>query len=188
MSDLKDLNSRFDINNIDINQIIEVLTRYLNTILKLAVVLGALVIAWMIFNDYRIKEQDLRLQMSQVQQKLDVIAGRQKAIGNLENLKSSFQKGINEDKIINQITSYATAHGVSISSLSPAESQEKTLYDVIRFDLSALAPDFQALVLFLRDIEKSKYFFMVDSWSLSQGGEQGGINFSMGISVVRVHL
>ena len=83
-------------------------------------IIGALVIAGMIFNDYHIKEQGLRARMSQVQQKLDVIAGRQAAIKNLEDFKTSFPKGINEDKIITQITSYATAHGVSISSLSPA--------------------------------------------------------------------
>jgi len=185
MSEPQKLNTQIDLNNIDLNQIVQILTEYRNTALKLAVIIGALVVAGMMFNDCHTKEQVLRARISQVQQKLDVIASQQQAVKNLDDFKASFSKGINEDKIIPQITGYATAHGVSISSLSPTESQDMGLYDVIKVQLLGAAPDYKAMVLFLRDIEKSPYLFKVDLWEANGRGE---VDFTMEISAVHVHI
>ena len=45
------------------------------------------------------------------------------------------------------------------------ETQDMGLYDVIKVSLTGVAPDYKAMVLFLRDMEKSPYLFKVDSWS-----------------------
>jgi len=185
MSDPKKLNLQVDFNNLNIDRIIQILTQYQNTVLKAVVIFGALLIAGMLFNGYNGQQQDIRLRMSGVQQKLDVIISRQEAIKNLEDFKASFPKGINEDQIITQITQYATANGISISSLSPEESQNMGLYDVTRVALMGVARDYKAMVLFLRDMEKSPYLFKMDSW---EGQGQGEINFSIKMSVLRFHL
>ena len=184
-NDPKKLNYQIDFSNMNMDQIIQILTQYQKIILKSVVILGALFVAGMIFNGYNAQNQSVRAQMARVQQKLDVIAGREAAIKNLEDFKAAFPKGINEDKIITQITRYATANGVSISSLSPAETQNMGLYDVIRVSLSGSARDYKAMVLFLRDMEKSPYLFKVDSW---QGGGHGEVVFSMTMSVLTFHL
>lgn len=184
-NDPKKLNYQIDFNNINMDQIIQILTQYQKLILKAVVILGALLIAGMIFNGYNAQNQSVRAQMTRVQQKLDVIAGRETAIKNLEDFKAAFPKGINEDKLIIQITKYATANGVSISSLSPAETQNMGLYDVIRVSLNGAARNYKAMVLFLRDMEKSPYLFKVDSW---QGGGHGQIDFAITMSVLTVHL
>lgn len=185
VNDPKKSNYPMDFKNINMDQIIQTLTQYQKVVLKSVVILGALLMAGMIFNSYNLQNQSVRTRMSLVQQKLDAIAGRQAAIKNLEDFKASFPKGINEDKIITQITRYATANGVSISSLSPEETQNMGLYDVTKVSLSGVARDYKAMVLFLRDMEKSSYLFKVDSW---QGQGQGEVDYSMKISVLNFHL
>jgi len=184
MSDPKKINSPFDLNNMDMDQIIQALTQYRSAVLKFVVILGALLVAGMIWNGYNRQQQSVRAQMSLGQQKLDMITSRQVAIKNLEDFKASFPKGINEDSIITQITTYATANGVSIGSLSPEESQNMGLYDVTRFTLNGAARDYKAMVLFLRDMEKSAYLFKVDSW---EGHGEGEVEFSMKMSVLHFH-
>lgn len=187
MSDPLKLNSQFNLNNIDVDQIIQVLIEYRNTALKLAAMIVSLVVMGMMLNEHHIKEQVLRAQMSKVQQKLDVIASRQEAIKNLDDFKTSFPKGINEDKIITQITAFAPSQDVTINSLSPRESQDMGLYDVVEVSLTGAARDYKAMVLFLRAMEKSKYLFRVDSWMGGSNEGTGEVNFTMVISALHIH-
>jgi len=174
-----------DLKKIDIDQIIQILKEHRNTVLKLAVVIGALVIAGIMFNDYHIKEAALYVRISQMQKKLDAITSQKGAIKGLNDFKVSFPKGISEDQSITQITSYATAQNVSISTFSPTEDQDMGLYSITKVSFTGTAPDYRDMVLFLRDIEESPYLFRVDSWS---GNGHGEINFTMAISAVHVHL
>ncbi|MBF0503750.1 MAG: hypothetical protein HQL14_01490 [Candidatus Omnitrophica bacterium] len=184
MSDPKKSNLPADLKSMDTDQIIQALTENLHVVLKSAVIVVALVVAGIMFNDNHSKEQGLRSRISQMQQKLDAITAQQKITKELEDFKASFPKGIDEDKIITQITVYATAHNLSISSFSPTDTQDMGLYDVINVDFKGTAPDYKALVLFIRDIEKSPYLFRVNSCS-AQGDTE--LSFSMKISVAHLH-
>ena len=189
MSDPKKSNLQIDLNNIDINQLVQIVNEYQNTAIKVVLVVGALIIAGVMFNDYHGKDLKLRARMSEMQQKLDVIASHQAADKSLNDFKASFPKGIEEEKIITQITAFATAHHVTISSLAPFGSQDMGLYDVIKVTLTGVASDYKAMVLFLRDMEMSSYLFRLDSWSGAQSSDRdGGVVFTMGVSVIRVHL
>jgi outer membrane murein-binding lipoprotein Lpp len=193
MNDPKKLKPQFDLNNIDLNsidvdQIVQTLTQYKNAVLMAAVIIGTLIAAGMMFNNKQIKENALRKKVTQLQQKLDVIAGQKEAVKNLNDFKASFPLGINEDKIITQITSYAQAHDVIISSLTPRQKQDMGLYDVSKVDLSGAAHDYKSMVLFLRDMEKSKYLFKLDSWSGQINDSTGSIDFRLEVSVMHVHL
>jgi len=193
MNDPKKLNPPFslnniDLNNIDVDQIVATLTQYKSAVLMGAVIVGTLIIAWMMYNAQCIKEQGLRTQISQLQDKLDVITRQRAAVKNLNDFKSSFSAGIDDDKIITQITSYAKAHGVSISSLAPGMKQDMGLYDISSVDLVGVARNYKEMVRFLRDMEMSKFLFKLESWVGHISGTEDAIQFNLTISVMHVHL
>ena len=70
------------------------------------------------FNDYHIKEQDLRARMSQAQEKLEAIKARDAAIQDFNNFKSSLPKKLNEFELITLISNYAKLYHVTIILLS----------------------------------------------------------------------
>ena len=95
------------------------------------------------FNDHRIKDQDLRTQMSQAQEKLEVLKARDAAIKDLNNFKSSLPKKLNEFELITLISNYAKLYHVTITSLSPAESKDMGLYDIINVSFNAESDNFK---------------------------------------------
>lgn len=183
MDDLKGL--PFNVNKMSISQIIKTLFLYQNVIISGSLMVVFLFSSLMVFKNYYRKEVALHAKMAQVQEKLNVLNRQQQTIKDLNNFKISFSKVINEDTIVTQITSYASQRKISITSLSPAQAQDMGLYDVLKFSLSAVATNYQSMVLFLRDMESSEELFMVNSW---KGQGQGEINFDMDISVLRIHL
>ncbi len=186
MINLDKLNSPFNIKDLDAAKFTKILSEHKNPLIKIALIIVSLLMVGVIFNDHRIKEQGLRARMSQAQQKLEVLKARDAAIRNLNNFKSSLPKKLNEFEIITLISDYAKLHHVTITSLSPAESKDMGLYDVINVSFDAVSDNFKDMVLFLRKIEKSNFHLRVDSWS-GHEAEDGKITFSIKISAVLIH-
>ncbi len=175
-----------DLKNLDVNQLSKIISEHQNTVIKSVLILGSLIAALMMFNDHRAKEQVIRSQMTQMQQKIDALKSRDTAIKDLAAFKSSMPKKINEFELITLISSYAKTYHINIPSLSPAESEDRGLYDVINVKFSAMADNFKDMVLFFRKIEKSEYPLRIDSWS-GQPDQTGEITFEITISAVLIH-
>ena len=80
MIDFNKLNSQFDLNNLDAEQLTRALSEHQNSLIKLVLIVGTLILAGVMFNGHRVKEQGLRTQMSQMQDKLDVIKATMTAV------------------------------------------------------------------------------------------------------------
>ena len=178
--------SPFNIKDMDVAQLIRLLGEHQNSLIKLVLIIGSLLMAGGIFNDHRVKEQDLRFLTSQAQEKLGVLNARDAAIQGLNHFKSSLPKNLNESELITLISNYAKSHHVIITSLSPAESKDMGLYDIISINFEAVSDNFKEMVLFLRKIEKSNFPLRVDSWS-GHKAENGEITSTIGISAVLIH-
>ena len=187
MADVKKPTSQFDLNNINVDQIIQALGEYKYLVLKLVMIGATCVMIWMGYNDFQIKSQLIRSQISNAGQKIEAIAQQQKAVKNLSDYKEHLPSGFSGDKIISRITAYATDHKVSINSFSPAEIKNMGLYDMINVSLTGMAPSYKAMVLFLRAIEKSSFRLTVDSWSGTVNGQWGEVNFTVAISARSFH-
>lgn len=186
MVDFNKLNSQLDLKNLDVAQITRILNDHQHTAIKFVLIAGALFAAGMMFNDHRIKEQGIRAGMTLVQQKIDAIKARDDGNKDLDTFKSSLPKKLNEFELITLISGYAKSHHVNIPSLSPAESKDMGLYDVINVKFDAMSDNFKDMVLFLRKIEKSDFPLRIDSWSGSQD-PNGKILFTIIISAVLIH-
>jgi hypothetical protein len=181
-----DLNKLNELKDLDLAQIIKIFNDHQQTVIKVALIAGSLFAVGVMFNDHRTKDQAIRAQMTQAQQKIDAIKSRDTGIKDLETFQSSLPKKLNEFELITLISGYAKSYHVNIPSLSPAESKDMGLYDVINVKFNAVSDNFKDMVLFLRKIEKSEYPLRIDSWSGSQDSD-GGIDFAITISVVLIH-
>ena len=185
MIDLNKLNSQFDLKSLDIAQIINLVITYQKYI-KIAFLVGSLFIAWKMFSEHHVKEMAIRAQISQEQAKIDVIKGRDAAVKNLTDFKSSIPKELNVFDVITSISNDARSSGAIISSYVPSQSRDVGLYDVITVHFDVISNTFKDMMLFLRKIEKSKFPFRINSWS-GHEGDNGKITFTVEISAVLIH-
>ena len=184
--DLDKLNSQFSIKNVDTDQITKALSEHQNSVFKLALIAGALLLVVVMFNDHQAKVRGVHAKISRLQEKLEAIKARDVAIQNFSDFKSSLPKKLNEFELIDLISNYAKAHHVIISSLSPAESKDMGLYDIINVGFNGTCADFKHMMFFLRNIEKSKFPLRIDSWS-GHKEQDGQITFVIAISAVLIH-
>ena len=186
MLNLDKINSDFDLKDLDAEKILKLIIEHQNSIIKLVLLIGVLLIGGGMFNDYHRKGQVLQVQMTKAQEKLDVIKSRKTALDELKKFKSSVSKNLSESELITLISEYAKSHNVAITSLSPGESKDMGLYDNLSVSFQATSDSFKNLLLFLRKIEKSDFPIMVDSWT-GQEEEKGKINFGIKVSAVLIH-
>lgn len=172
--------------DVDTSQLTKALTEHQNTLIKLVLVIGALIGVWMIFSDHQSKVRDIHLKISLVQDKLDAITARESSSKALKDFNASLPKKLNEIELITIISNYAKAFHMSIVSLSPAESKDMGLYDLVNINLNAGADDYRSMMLFLKRIESSEYPLRIDAWSGNEGGD-GRVTFSIVINAVIIH-
>jgi len=187
MIDLDKLKSEFEkINNLDAAELVKLLSEHRNFLINFVLIIGSLWMAVGMLNDHRTQGQGLRVQMAQLQEKLEIIKARDVAVTDLNNFKSSLPPTLNEFELITLVSNYTKLHHVTVISLSPAESKDMGLYDVININFSAASDNFKDVILFLREIEKSKFPLRVDSWS-GRETESGAITFEIAMSAVFIH-
>ncbi len=184
--DLDKLNSQLDLKNIDFDKALKFLAENQNTLIKIALASGVLVLGVGMFNDYRSKDKGFHTQMTQAQDKLEVIRTKEAAEDEFNKFKATMASSLTESELIGQISQFAKACNVNIVSLSPADSKDMGYYNVVSVSLGATSDTFKDLLLFLHKIENSKNYLRVDSWS-GKEQEKGKISFDLKVSAVLVH-
>ena len=184
MSDLGKLSS--SLQNMDMAQFADALTENQNTLLKGVLIVGAIALAVVMFNDHRQKDAALHARMTLLQQKLDTIKSRDAAVKGLTDFKASIPQKINEFQLITLISDYTKLYNISISSFTPAESKDMGLFDQVNVVFDLRADSYKDMMLFLRKIEKSTYSLRINSWTGHEEGD-GRINFVIDLSAVLVH-
>ena len=187
MADLDKLAAQLNnLKDLDVNQLAKVLTEHQNNLIKVVLIAGSLFLVWGMFNDHHAKDVKLRAQLAQEQQKLEALKAHDAALKDLNDFKSSIPKNLNEFELTVLLSNYAKLYNVAIPSLSPGESKDMGLYDVININFNAVSDNFKDMMLFLRQIEKSEFPLRINSWS---GDEEknGEITFEINISAVFIH-
>jgi hypothetical protein len=182
LQDLKNL----ELKDIDGEELLILLQEHQHTLIKSFLIIVTL---WMLvgmFNNAQSKEKALRAKIAQGQQKLTVLAARNIAVSDLAKFKSSFSHKLTENEFITLVSNYAKSNQVTIVSLSPAESKDMGLYDLLNISLDVVCNDFKQMEMFLRGMEKANSSIRVDSWAVHEGAD-GQIISEVGISAVGFH-
>lgn len=193
MIGLDKINSKFDLNNLkfDVNDLD--FTRIVDTIVEhhkaysVVLIIVALLVAWFLYKDYHTKEQSWQLKITQAQSKLSAIDVRDAAVKQLKDFKAAQPKEMNEYELINQLSNLANQYNVVITSLNPAEKKDMGMYDSIDVRFTVEADNFRDTMLFLRNIEISKFPFRLNGWS-GRADTGGRISSDIQISAIHMHL
>ena len=184
MLNLDKLNTQFDINNIDINQVIKAITENQKYIVILFVVVTSFLTFGM-FKDQHVKEQAIRDQLTQEQGKFPIIKARDASIKDLADFKATIPNEINVFDLINLIQGYAKSFNTTVA-YSPSQNTDKGIHNDLTISFQVVSDNFSDMILFIRKIEKSKYPLVVDSWT-GQEGAGGAFSYSIEIRAVHLH-
>jgi len=185
MINLDKINPQFDINNIDPAQLVKLLSDNQKIVVSVIAIV-ALVIAGSMFNDFHAKASSLHAQMTQEQSKLDAIKARDTAVNDLNSFKAAIPKELTVFDLVTLISNFAKSNNVTIASYTPSQTKDMGLYDEIDVHFDLASDDFKAMMIFLKQIERSKYPVMIHSW-IGHEDDSGKIIFKIAISAMLIH-
>jgi hypothetical protein len=186
--DLKNLDFKnLDLKNLDLAKITKLVSEHQNSFIKLVLIVGTLFLTVVMYNDHRVKDQDLSSKTLLLKQKFEAIKARDQAVADLSNFKSSVPEKLSEYDLITLMSSYAKKCNVAITTLSPADSVDMGLYDIVNVNFNVVSDNFKDLMLFLRMIEKSKFPLRINKWS-GREDQSGRITFITEVSAVLIHI
>jgi len=186
MANIENLKTDFDINNIDLKKILLLIDQQKNTFVKIVLIVGSLLVAGLIINDYHAKVQAFNAKISMAQKKIQVLKVRDVAVQNFNDFQSSLPPKLSEVDMITVVSDYAKSCNITVNSLSPADVKDMGLYDQINVKLEAQSNIFKDMMLFLRKIERSHYPLRIESWTGRENAD-GKIAFTVLISAVLIH-
>jgi len=134
----------------------------------------ALAIATLWMTAKIIGEQNIKL--ATIQTELSSLSDKEKAISEYENIKSTFEKYVSSlpqgtvdlESISNLINEFARTRDIQILSFTPGGDPRPTdFYDAAYLEVNISASDYKNLVLFIRDIEHSKYNLRIENWIIN---------------------
>jgi hypothetical protein len=193
MIGLDKINSKFDLNKLqfdlkemDFNHLLDNLAEH-NKAYSFILIIAALIVAWLLYKDYHVKEQAWHTKTTQAESKMVVIENRDAAVKNMNEFKASQPKEMNEYELITQLSNFANQYNVVITSLNPAEKKDMGLYDSVDVRFTIESDNFKNTMLFLRNIEISNFPFKINGWS-GHADDKGKITSEIQISAVHLHI
>lgn len=164
---IKDL-SKLDINdlkNLDFAKIQEGILAKPDLAVNVALVLLSLFAMFQIFNSRQGEIRNMKGQLEELEKKSAIVDTYHSTQKQLTDLIGSLPKGIQEDKVIDQLTDMAANRNVQILSFSPAQRESKRYYDKIVVNLNIVSNSYKNICLFVNDIEQSPYAMRLEKWS-----------------------
>ena len=121
------------------------------------------------FAKHKTQLKNIRVEILQLEDKIQMIERYNQTKADLDEFLSYIHPFVNETDFINQITDYAAKRKIQIGSLSPSRKEDQALAQLTKVQMHLVAKTYDALWLFIYDIEKSPQYFRIDSWR----GEMG---------------
>ncbi|MBF0511526.1 MAG: hypothetical protein HQL13_04265 [Candidatus Omnitrophica bacterium] len=177
---------QFDLRNMDAKKFVGILKRRQNAYIQFLFIAVALIMAAGMIKGYYAQVQRFGISMSLGQEKLDMIKARNNVSVELKRMLELSPGYLNEFFLTKLIVDCAKLYHIHIPSLSPAQTRNMGLYDLLNVRFKATCGDFKDLLLFLRKIENAKMPVRVNFFSGEEvKGE--GIVYTIEIGGVRIH-
>ena len=153
----------------DINYSPDELREFVNErkieVLSVVMVLLAIYGAFMIYSN-RIKEiGGIELQIKLLEQKEKPAQEYQNVLDENKAYTFSLPPAMIENKFISELTAWAGRRGIRIKSFYPPKTKTEGFYLSTSISMSCAANNFYDAMLFLSDIERSKYALKINSFS-----------------------
>ena len=161
LADLKNI----DIKKIDIAKMRSDLLKRQDILINCIAGFLTVFIMFKIFSGQQGQARNLKIQGSQMEKNIAVIAKYNQALKELNALVESLPAGIPESALIDKVTDFAEKSNIHIVTFSPTETEENGFYKNSRVSLQISADHYKDFVHFIHDIESSSLNLRVDKWS-----------------------
>lgn len=163
-----------DLQNIDYQKLLSGIRKKPDIAISIVIPLLAIFICFNIFVKSATERKSLANKNLTMENKLNILTEYKTAENELQAFFESLPAKITENDFINTITDFAVKNNIEIESFSPAQNKSNPIYDLIMINLSANSKNYNDVVRFISEIEKSKANIRINSWSGSKGVSQGG--------------
>lgn len=161
LKDFKNVN----IKKIEIAKIRAYLLKRQDILMNLTAVLLTIFMMFKIFSSQQEQAQNLKIQVSEMEKKIAVIAKYDQASQELNAFVESLPIGIPESALIDKVTDFAEQSNIHIVTFSPTQTSENEFYKHNRVALQISANQYKDFLRFIHDIESSSLNLRVDQWS-----------------------
>ena len=159
-----------DLQKIDIDKLIETMLTKKDFFASLMIGVVALLIAIVLTKDFFSQTSLLNADISLLKTKIETIAKYDSTNKKLKKFLLSVPSFFDEDFFSSNITDLAALNGVTVVSYVPGQKQEEDLYVSISGSFEIEAPDYPALLIFLKALEKAPFALRVDNCLIIKGG------------------
>jgi len=191
-------NIKFDINalkNLSLEDIRNFINEQQVLALNIALTLGALIAGTFVIQMRLEEYANLKRSLDEIIVKEEPAYKYDKLLKNKATFLESLPLALSEEEMIPYLTQLADKHHVVITDLQPPYEKIEGFYREVKLLFVCSADNFQDAMIFLNDIESSKYMLKVNSWSLGpkQKGQsiedprlKSGLSMSFDISAMRL--
>jgi len=186
MIDFKKLTQPVDTKNVDTGALLEGLAGQKVMIANIVVIVIALVVGYMMFNNYLSKKAQAEQSMNDLHHKLDTIASYKVSKKQFDDFKDSIPKAVDEDSLVNKLSDDAVQSNVEIVSFSPVTTSSFTYYDLASVDINVHAKGFKELVLFMQAVEKESMALRIENYRFGTFTADKGQDLALRVSTIKV--
>ena len=142
-------------------------------VISVVIVLLAIYGAYMMYSNRTNEISDIMQQIKLLVEKEEPAKGYQKIVEEDKTRISSLPPAIAENKFVSELIVWAGHRGIRIKSYDPPKTKTEGFYRSTSIKMSCMADNFYDTLLFLSDIERSKYALKVDSFAASADQNTG---------------
>jgi hypothetical protein len=136
-------------------------------VLSVGIALLAIYGAFMMYNNRTTQIGGIELRIKLLEEKEEPAKAYQKIVEENKAYISSLPPAMAENKFISELTGWAGRRGIRIKSFEPPKTKTEGFYRLTSIRMACTADDFYDALLFLSDIERSKYALKIDSFTAS---------------------
>lgn len=179
-----------DLKNLDFAKIQEDILAKPDIAVNVALVLLSIFIMFQFYNGRQAEIKTLMGKLEELNKKVTMVDTYYATQKQLNEFKTDLPKGINEYKMIEELSNFASNRNVKISSYTPASRESKKYFDKVIVNLSVSTHSYKDMCMFVNDIENSDYALRLDNWhgSMEDAGEttaeNGNINAQITVASI----
>lgn len=155
----------FDLKSIDLNRVKDFLAARQDLLINGAVILLTLVVSIYFIGSKRQAAQEMQAQITLLEKKVAAISQLNETQNQLRNYLNSLPPALSADQIIELVSNLAPEHSVQVTSFSPAQKEEKALYDKSMIRINLVSDKYENIGRFVLAIESSKKSLRIKRWA-----------------------
>ncbi|MCA9398720.1 MAG: hypothetical protein KC618_03140 [Candidatus Omnitrophica bacterium] len=174
IKDIKNFIKNVDFKNIDYHALKDRVAGRPDILISISLIAVCLFVIMYIWGNYRTNVSGVKAKVREMKEKLVLVEERTKLDAEYQSFIDSIREPVQEDQLGQRIAEIAFQNEIDIVSVSETTEISNEHGRLVNIEMDVATKNYDDLVSFIRDIEKSKFALRVDKWEASMGGSSRG--------------